>query len=273
MELQAGLRTHPDLTEFQVHVAERWLEAARKLEGRNDRTPEFEFISCFGAFNALYWLWGEVTDAQAFDLDERHSIENAVAQLPRGPRNLQERVRSRVLGLAGEPKLIDGLVRSLGSDVALGILTNEGTIKGVQYLLERGPIQRMDRREPSGITGSIEEGRRHQRRLRDEQDPSERLRSLAQILYVVRCNLVHGSKMVDGYDIDLLQRCAPALRLIAEASLTLLPKQPRTADRSPKPSGRQLTIRVEHRGSATVGPTCSVGMPLEAAAVTWVVGK
>lgn len=219
MDLQEGLRTHPDLTEFQVHVAERWLEAARKLQGRNDRTPEFEFIAYFGAFNALYWLWGEVTDAQAFDTDERRLVENALAQLPKDPNNLQDRVRNRVLGRVGEPKLVEGLVRSLGSEVAVSILADEGTMKGFQYLLDRGPIQRMDRRKAGGITGSIEGGWRHQRGLQGVGDPTERLTSLAQILYVVRCNLVHGSKMVDGYDIQLLERCVPALRLIAEASL------------------------------------------------------
>jgi len=218
MELEQGLRTHPEHAAFQVNVAERWLKTARDMQGRSDRTPEFEFVAGFSAFNSLYWLWGEATGAEAFTDDERRLIEQAITQIPE---KLRRRVCDRVLGLAGEPKLIDGLVGSLGSAVAKSILSDTEVEAKVTYLIERDPLQRMDRRKPNGVTGNPSEGRRHRERLaKVELEPVERLQALTQILYIVRCNLVHGSKMVEGYDLELLGHCVPPLLAIAQACLT-----------------------------------------------------
>src|SRR5712691_8905786 len=110
MELAEGLRTYPDLVAFQIHVAERWIDAARQLRDRGCAMPEFEFVAHFGAFNALYWLWGVATDEQAFTAAECRCVEDALVDVPE---SLRRRVTDRMRGMIGEHKLIDHLVASL----------------------------------------------------------------------------------------------------------------------------------------------------------------
>src|SRR2546422_10171679 len=130
MQPAEGLRTYPDLVAFQIHVAERWIDAARQLRDRGCAMPEFEFVAHFGAFNALYWLWGVVADEQAFTAVEFRCVETALAEVPE---SLRKRVTDRMRGPVGEHKLIDRLVASLDQEAA-GAILNEDSIKdGVKY--------------------------------------------------------------------------------------------------------------------------------------------
>jgi hypothetical protein len=215
------LRVHRDLVEFQLQVAARWMTAARQLPAQAERLSQFEFIAYFAALNALYWLWGVVSNAQSFTEDERRIVEGALVGLPD---DLRRRVVDRLIGPVGEHRLMSSLVGSLPADVAGKILEDADVKRSIQYLLARGPVQRMDRREADGVTGSIKEARQLQLRLRNAPEPFDRLLALSQILYIVRCNLVHGSKVLAGLDIELLQHSVPPLRMITEASVAMIRK-------------------------------------------------
>lgn len=213
------LRVDRDLVEFQLQVAARWISAARQLPAQAEQSSHFEFVAYFAAFNALYWLWGEVGNAQSFTEDERRAVEGALVDLPD---QLRKRVVDRLNAPVGEHRLISNLVSTIPAEVAGKILEDADVTRSIQYLLVRGPVQRMDRRDSGGVTGSIKETRQFQRRVRDAIEPLDRLSALAQLLYIVRCNLVHGSKALVGLDIELLQHCVPPLRMITEASLAMI---------------------------------------------------
>jgi hypothetical protein len=140
--------------------------------------PRFQFAGYFMAFNAIYWLWGML-----------HGLpHNEVAR-------------------------IQALMERLGAEAASDILSKQAAY--IQFLIDRGPIQRMDRRSRTSAAGHTGDGSRYLALLR-EQAATTRLKGLASILYLIRCNLVHGSKVPQD---DLPLRSVPALRSIAEAGL------------------------------------------------------
>ena len=53
---------------------------------------------------------------------------------------------TRLLGLAGEQKLLRNLVDKLGDQVVEEILAQPEVERSVNFFKERGPIQRMDKR-------------------------------------------------------------------------------------------------------------------------------
>lgn len=217
-QLDDRLRAHWDLVVFQLNVAGRWMRAARDLPSTTP--PQFEFVANFAALNALYWLWGVVHDEQAFSANDRRSIEAALGGLPEA---LRKRVVDRLRGLPGEHKLISNLVAALAPERVASILEDHEVQEGIDYLQRRGPVQRMDRRELDGVSGDEEEGKKFSKRLRDGE-AVERLNALAQILYLVRCNLVHGSKIINGLDVELLRHSNPPLRRITEACEEMIRK-------------------------------------------------
>src|SRR5206468_10795932 len=82
------------------------------------------------------------------------------------------------------------------------------------YFADRRPIERMDRRSQKRATaGDVGEGRAAQDALRGGSD-TERLRALGTILYLVRSNLAHGSKMDQGDDQDVVEQAVLGLEAI-----------------------------------------------------------
>jgi hypothetical protein len=72
----------------------------------------------------------------------------------------------------------------------------------------------MDKRSQlSAREGDAGEGRAARDALRSGSD-TERLGALGKILYIVRSNLVHGSKMDQGDDQDVVEHAVPGLEAI-----------------------------------------------------------
>jgi hypothetical protein len=143
--------------------------------------PRLRFIGYFMAFNALYWLWGM--------LEGTHQSEVA---------------------------RIQALVEELGLDTANRILSRHSSFMG--FLISRGPIRRMDKRSRTSAAGHPGDGTRFLALLQDRA-PTTKLKGLASILYLIRCNLVHGSKVAHAEGADLVRQSIPPLRSIAEACL------------------------------------------------------
>lgn len=172
-----------ELHEFQVSVARRWLERA---DGTSDHFSQFFFL--FAAFNALYFMWAE-TD---------HPLNSdGIA--------------------AGEAGQIDHLVRKLDDTVAAALLS--AIPDSLAYFVQRPPIQRMDRRL-TGASGDPDEGAKWRKKLRSA-DAREQVRALARMLYLVRSNMVHGSKVASGDDEVLIIHAVPALRALVGSTVVL----------------------------------------------------
>jgi hypothetical protein len=173
------------LATFQVNIAQRWLE-----RGHSSPDVYTKFFFYFAGFNALYFLWGKVDD-----------------------------VRNQQGQPAGEEKQVENLIRKFrSSDVAEMVAALKQTMR---FFQDRSPIQRMDRRGPRNpIEGEVAEGKRWRDRLGQEK-LLERLVALGSILYLVRSNLVHGSKMDSGDDQDVIQHAVPPVKLLLEKSLII----------------------------------------------------
>lgn len=173
------------LATFQLNVARRWLT-------RGSYAGEIfaQFFFYFAGFNAIYFLWGKVDD-----------------------------VRNQQGQPAGEEKQIHNLLKKFTPTDAQRLLGElESTVR---YFRKRRPIQRMDRRgAESPIDGETVEGMKWRRRLQ-EAEPVQRLIALGSILYLVRSNLVHGSKMEAGDDEAVIRHAVPAVKLLLEHSVVV----------------------------------------------------
>jgi hypothetical protein len=169
-----------DLIRFQLNIAERWLK-------RGDESKDIfsRFFFYFTGLNALYFLWRKIDN-----LDQ-----------------------------TSEGKHIENLLTKFGEQKAREILNKVRT--SIDYYCQRRPIQRMDRRTyKRPFEGDIREGHKWQKRIKDQSlSPIERLISLGQILYLVRCNLVHGSKAESGDDREVIQMSIDPLRVFLEEAL------------------------------------------------------
>lgn len=148
-----------DFIRNQVYIAERWLTRGNKIDG--DIYAKFFFY--FAGFNALYFLWGIVNKINGSRPRQQDLIENLLAQF--------------------------------GDEKAEGILDKVKT--EVIYFRNRNPIQAMNKRknDKKFLEGDQEEGKKYRETLNNERlTASEQLVAFAKILYLVRSNLVHGSK-------------------------------------------------------------------------------
>lgn len=170
-----------DLVRFQLNIANRWLERG---DGAKDIFAKFFFY--FAGFNAMYFLWRKIDG----------------------------------LSETNEGKHIENLLRRFSENKAQEILSRIKT--SVTYFEERRPIQRMDRRTiHSQYNGEETQGLGLKKRLRDNKLPaSERLVAMGQILYLVRCNLVHGSKEDAGDDLEVIQACIEPLKVLLKEAIS-----------------------------------------------------
>ncbi|MFH1596995.1 MAG: hypothetical protein ABIG94_11635 [Pseudomonadota bacterium] len=156
----------------------------------NDIFAKFFFY--FTGFNSLYSLWKKI---------------DGISQ--------------------GEGKQIENLLKKFDRHRA-GILLNR-IRDSVDYFTKRRPISRMDRREPSRpYSGDQEEGKKWQGRLIDNSDPLKQVVAMGQILYLIRSNLVHGSKAGSGDDHDIIQASIQPLKIILEEAIQLTQQSLRT---------------------------------------------
>jgi len=176
-----NLQAWDDLIRFQLNIAERWLKRGNETD---DIFAKFFFY--FTGFNALYFLWKKIDG-----LDQ-----------------------------ANEGKHIKNLLKKFEEAKAQEILNNVRT--SVNYFCQRRPIQRMDKRNSGRQhTGEESEGRRWRNKLQNNNNlsASERLVAMGQILYLVRSNLVHGSKTESGDDLEIIQMCIEPMRIFLKESI------------------------------------------------------
>lgn len=110
---------HHRLKAFQLGVANKWIEVAAASE----RAPVFQFVAYFAAFNALYWLWGEL-DGRSEKAESNFTtleIDTVVAHLSNS--KLQARVR-KILSQRRSPGE-RGQIRNLVSELDPAILDRE----------------------------------------------------------------------------------------------------------------------------------------------------
>ena len=79
----------------------------------------------------------------------------------------------------------------------------------------------MDKRsQDSASIGAEGEGRKWRRQLSEGKTSIERLVALGMMLYLVRSNLVHGSKAESGDDKDVIVNSVYALKILLEQMIT-----------------------------------------------------
>jgi hypothetical protein len=168
-----------ELGHFQLDIAKRWL---RRGEDVSDAEAKLFFY--YTAFNALFFYWKLV---DGVGRSEHRQIENLVRKLGEG-----------------------------SWDRLLSEAPNE-----VRFFKQREPIQKMDERSPDDPReGDAKLGQQHRSVLMNPGASSlDKLVALAKILYIVRCNLCHGSKGVLGDDRDVIRAATPLLRVLAEEAL------------------------------------------------------
>lgn len=167
-----------DLAEFQLHIAERWRDRGARTDD-----PFAQFFFYFAGVNALYYLWSKVDRVRGGAPDRRPN----------------------------EVRQIEHLLSKAGPSAA-EVLGSARQCCG--YFADRRPIERMDTRSQRRATaGDVGEGRTARDALRSGSD-TERLCALGTILYLVRSNLAHGSKMDQGDDQDVVEHAVPGLEAI-----------------------------------------------------------
>jgi hypothetical protein len=202
-----------EIVEYQLEVAHRWLDEATALADR----PAVEFIAQFSAFNAVYWLWAALNPEQSFSQVERNAVKTALAGIDE---QLRERVIQKLKGGTSEGKMIAAVVQRLGPDAAAGVLHESADFITYLRAERQRPIHRMDKRSAKDSVGDPREGQRHLRVLGEEAASSiDKVKAVAGALYLIRCNLVHGSKVmhVEREEHVLVRRALPALRSLTRA--------------------------------------------------------
>jgi hypothetical protein len=154
-----------DLAWQQLAIAEAWV-------GRAEAFPDvfYQFVSYFTAFNAVYFFW----------------------------RRYDEMTSGKVQ--ASEKAHIEIAVRQHSAEEAGNLLG--ACERNVQFFIHRGGVRRMEARtiaEP--WMGSETEGCTYVATLEaKETSDLDKLVALAKLVYLVRCNLVHGGKRDSGND-------------------------------------------------------------------------
>lgn len=176
-----------DFIRNQHNIAERWLKKGNKTE---DIYSKFFFY--FAGFNAIYFQWKIINK---IDGSQQEIIINLLEQFE----------NSKAKEILDEVK------------------------KEVEYFCRRKPVQKMNRRiDDKLLDGDSNEGIRYLEILKDVNQPAlERVISLGQILYLIRSNLVHGSKeeSESGDDFEIIKSSIAPLKVLLTESLTWSKKQ------------------------------------------------
>ncbi|HEX2986935.1 MAG TPA: hypothetical protein VHS06_02035 [Chloroflexota bacterium] len=192
-EVSASAIGYRDLIVFQLNNADHWLS-----RGQSSDDSFAQFFFYFAGFNALYFLW-KIVD------------------------NLDARREGR---RTPEIEQIDNLLSKLNDDEAARILS--GASRSVAFFSKR-PIQQMENRTPL-VPGQGEQRKGIERcqQLGDTTaTPVDRVTALGRILYLVRCNLVHGGKADRGDDEHVIEKAVPALKALLTASVELTRRKDR----------------------------------------------
>jgi hypothetical protein len=175
-----------DMIRFQHNIAERWLERGNKVKDIFSR-----FFFYFSGFNSIYFLWNKIDG----------------------------------LGEPNEGKQIEHLLSKLDEHKAQEIL--DELKPAIQFFIGHRPIQRMNKRDVnSPYEGEADEGRRWRGKLQDDQATAvNKIIAIGRIIYLVRSNLVHGSKAESGDDREIIKNAVEPLRILLEQTLSWSKKQ------------------------------------------------
>jgi hypothetical protein len=183
-------RPPEDIIDGQLKIAERWLERGGKsritLE-YEDGDPFSPFFFYFSGFNALYFLW-RIAD-----------------NLPSRP----------------EVNHVEHLVRKFGTETAARLLTVN--VRALVFFRDRPePIQSMGRQVNGSWTHrDATDGANYQAILKDHRSLAvDQLAALGKIMYLIRCNLVHGSKQDRGDDRYVVWNAVSCLESLLIESLS-----------------------------------------------------
>lgn len=173
-----------ELGRFQLDIARRWFQ-----RGEATADVDAKLFFSYTAFNALFFYWG--------------MVDGLVKREKRVPEHVQ----------------IENLVKKL-DDSLWDRLCKEAS-SAVSFFVRRDPIQKMDERDPQDPReGNRELGEAHRKTLRDpSRSNPDKLVALTKILYVVRCNLCHGSKGILGDDMTVIEWAVPLLRIITDEAI------------------------------------------------------
>ncbi len=164
------------------------------IRSRSAIRPFVKFFFYFSGFNALYFAW-----AKADDLRNNEGRE------------------------AGELLQIRNLLVKLSAEEAEEILGQFSP--AIEYFSGRRPVQRMDKRTCYRFDkGEEREGRRAHEKLISSSSVDQ-LVALGTILYLIRCNLVHGSKSEMGDDEQVIEASVGSLKRLLEKTIELTDKQ------------------------------------------------
>ena len=170
-----------DFIRYQLPIAERWQQKGKEA---GDIFSKFFFY--FAGFNAIYFLWKEI-------------------YIPKKK---------------GQENHIENLLGYFSDKEAQGILNKVG--ESVEYFSKRHPIQQMERRKADNLcAGNDTKGIEYKKILqKNNNSAKERIIALGKILYLVRCNLVHGSKEDSGDDEKIIEKSLEPLKIFLEEAIS-----------------------------------------------------
>jgi len=186
--------------EFHRSIVDFQLEIAKRWNQRgSEKKDDFvKFFFYFAGFNSLYYLW-RVLD------------------------NLKKR--------DGERKHIENLLKKFTEAKAAEIL--EKVDESVEYFRAR-PIRKMIDRSSDRPDGDLREGEELMSQLENGSN-KDRIVALGKILYLIRSNLVHGSKRESGDDREIVKQSIAPLDVLLEEAISLTEQEKIRLRRQPAP--------------------------------------
>jgi hypothetical protein len=176
------IESGPELSKWiQLATFQTNIAKRWRNRGRSSSDEFARFFFYFASFNALYFLWSRVDFVNG---GEEKQIHNLLSKLFPVAHQITQDLKSTVC-----------------------------------FFVDHPPIQRMDRRNNlKQLEGDTKEGEKWRSALLKD-DFSHRLLALGSILYLVRSNLVHGSKMESGDDKEIIRQAVSALEHLLDKCL------------------------------------------------------
>jgi hypothetical protein len=157
--------------------------------GREVKDHFSKFFFFFAGFNALYFLCGEQESVSEKDWEK-----------------------------------ITRLLKKYSVTEAQDVL--KSAAEDIDYFAKRRPIERMNKRWSERQCGeAAQEGEKWQKQLVEEADANKQLVALGQILYLIRNNLAHGSKLDSGDDEEIIRHAVGPLELLLRGALKVSQRQ------------------------------------------------
>lgn len=169
-----------------IQFCERWLQKAAEYDDQTLTGAFDKFFSLFVAFNRLY--------------------SHICIQSGRAIKGDRKQATAGFASVVGAQRLVAALDNGGSQDVTiLGDLIQPG---GPFYLISDGSQGQPD----------VARNRQLYERLRGP-NPANRARAVLEYLYLIRCNMFHGSKDFDNKQLQIIQPATRCLERIVRAGL------------------------------------------------------